>query len=383
MPCAAPDPQDGRPRRSFAACRVALLLAFGTSLPHAVPSAADQPVRPALLWRYNAGSAVVAPPACDGNRIAFPTRAGAVVLLDTNGTLLSSFPVREGSNAPAVFSAAPVMALGRVVVASRRGRISALETNGLAAWQYECGEEVQASPVLSPDSAAPRLFVLTQASGIVHCLDARTGRRIWMSAKTDRCDGAPALTGKHIVFGNCEAALHVLDAATGHAAARIGLCTECQVAAGVATDGPLVYTGTFSGTVYCCDIRRQAVVWTNSASRAETFSSPALAGNLLVIGSYDASLYAIHRSDGTPAWSFQCSGTPGDPVIRGDRVFFGDRGTLRALSLASGKELWSVAVSDEIWTPVVTDSLILVGADDGSLSAYRIPAPMDAAQETR
>ena len=351
--------------------------AMWAMLPTLLP-AEESAARPALLWRYNAGSAVTAPPACRENRIAFTTRAGAVILLDTNGRFQGTLTARDGTNGPAAFAASPVFAAGRIVVASRHGWVSALETNGATAWQYDCGEEIKAAPLVATDAPVPRLFVLTQASGVVHCLDAQTGRRIWVSANTGRCEAAAALAAGRIIFGNCEAVIHSFDAATGQAAGRIALCEECQVAAGIATDGPLAYVGTRCGTVYCVDVHRGAAVWTNGASRAETFTTPALGDRLVVVGSFDGSLYALDRASGASVWKFPCSGTPGDPVLHNGDVFFGDRGTLRAVSLASGKERWSVAITDEIQTPIVFDGRLLVGGDDGSLSAYRIPPAQDS-----
>lgn len=351
------------------ACALAALLA---TLPLALP-AAENTLRPLLLWRYNTGSPVTAPPACDGTLIAFTTRSGSITLLDTDGRLLRTLTALDGTNGPATFDAPPVFACDRIVVASRRGWVTALTTNGATAWQYNCGEELHAAPLVEPDGPASRLFVLTQASGIVHCLQAQTGRRLWVSGKTDRCDGSPALTAGMIVFGNCEAALHTLEVASGQAPGRLDLCEDCQIAAGIAADGPLVYFGTRSGAVYCADLRRRTVVWTNSASRAETFTTPALNSQLIVIGSFDGSLYALDRASGALVWTFTTPGTPGNPVFHGEDIFFGDRGTLRAISATFGKERWSVAISDEIETPVVAGDRLLVAGDDGSVSAYRIP----------
>ena len=353
-------------------CRfVCALAACLAAPPPAVPAAENAP-RPALLWRHNAGAAVTAQPALQGDRIAFTTRSGTITLMDVHGRLLWSAAVRDDTNGPAVFEAPPAFACGRVIVVSTRGWVSALGTNGATAWQYPCGEDVRAAPLVATEEPAPRLFVLTQPGGIVHCLDAQTGRRIWRSEATNRSDGSPALAAGRILFGNCDAALHAVDAASGRTLTRVALGADCQVAAGVAADGALAYCGTRSGAVCCVDVERGTVVWTNGASKAETFTTPVLCGRLVVIGSFDGSLYAFDRGSGALAWTCPLSGTPGNPVVHGADVIVGAGGKLRAIAAGDGRERWSIAISDEIAAPVVSGDNLLVAGDDGSVSAYCI-----------
>jgi outer membrane protein assembly factor BamB len=337
---------------------------------------AEQAARPALLWRYNAGSAVTAPPAWNGERIAFVTRSGAVALLDSDGRLQWSVALRDGTNGPAAFDASPAFASGRVIVTSARGWVSALGTNGETLWQYACGEKVRAAPLVAPAEPATPLYVLTQESGTVHCLGAQTGRLLWVSKKTNRCDGAPALAAGRILFGNCDAALYAIDAASGLTVARVELGEYHEIAAGIGVEGPLAWCGTYSGAIFCVDTERRVPVWTNNVSKSETFTTPALNDRLLVIGALNGSMYALDKASGALVWTFDCSGTPGNPVFCGESVFVGARGVLHALSAIDGKERWSIAISDEVQGPVVAGDKLLVAGDDGSLSAFRVsPAP--------
>ena len=58
------------------------------------------------------------------------------------------------------------------------------------------------------------------------------------------------------------------------------------------------------------------------------------------------------------------------PVIARDKVVVGAGGVLSLLSVESGEELWSFEVSDEISSPSIIEGMIIVGSDDGSLSAF-------------
>jgi outer membrane protein assembly factor BamB len=57
-------------------------------------------------------------------------------------------------------------------------------------------------------------------------------------------------------------------------------------------------------------------------------------------------------------------------VIAGDRVVLSSGGSLFLLDLMSGRKLWSAAVSDDITSPAVVAGMILVGGDDGTVTAY-------------
>ena len=45
-------------------------------------------------------------------------------------------------------------------------------------------------------------------------------------------------------------------------------------------------------------------------------------------------------------------------------------GTLLVADLASGRKLWSAPVSDDLSSPAVVGGMILVGGDDGTVTAF-------------
>ncbi|UWX04226.1 PQQ-like beta-propeller repeat protein [Pseudoxanthomonas sp. NC8] len=73
-------------------------------------------------------------------------------------------------------------------------------------------------------------------------------------------------------------------------------------------------------------------------------SSPALAGELVVVGSDDGVLYAADRRNGALRWRVALdSPVTGSPTVDGDRVFVTTAGNrLWALGVADGTPLWSV-----------------------------------------
>jgi outer membrane protein assembly factor BamB len=57
-------------------------------------------------------------------------------------------------------------------------------------------------------------------------------------------------------------------------------------------------------------------------------------------------------------------------VAAQDTVAVSSDGVLYLLNLEDGQKLWSKEVSDEISSPALVGGLLVVGADDGTVSAY-------------
>jgi outer membrane protein assembly factor BamB len=90
----------------------------------------------------------------------------------------------------------------------------------------------------------------------------------------------------------------------------------------------------------------------------------------VIFGADDGKVYAVDRAKGTKIWSLDTANRPLSPVIARDRVVISSGGTLFLADLATGKKLWSAPVSDDITSPAVVGGMILVGADDGTVTAY-------------
>ena len=102
------------------------------------------------------------------------------------------------------------------------------------------------------------------------------------------------------------------------------------------------------------------------------FSSPAVAGGTLYVGSADGNVYAIDAASGTKKWAYQTGNTVGDdPAVVGGVVYVGSEDhTLYALNAASGAKKWAYQTRGEIVSsPAVVDGVVYVGSEDGTLYA--------------
>ena len=115
------------------------------------------------------------------------------------------------------------------------------------------------------------------------------------------------------------------------------------------------------------------ITWRNMDADGEVFTTPAVSADRVIFGAMDDVYYALNRADGKLVWSFESRGLATSPVIAQDKVVVAAGGVLSLLALDTGKELWSFEVSDEITSPSIIGGMIVVGSDDGSVSAFGAP----------
>jgi outer membrane protein assembly factor BamB len=345
-----------------------------------------------LAWRYNVGGAVSTTPVSDGERIFFAANKGRVVALDLNGTTIweRSFTRTNdaGQEMALRFEAPLVCADGLVFAGSSRGTLFALDAKtGATQWTYETdgiilgsanmiladrndAETPEKNKLSAGASARSKIVVMDQSEGMLHCVDAGTGKRIWKTEGVERCDGAPGVGADRIVFGSCLAALHVYDT-TGKHLKDIEVGGDGQIAGGVAIEGRLAYAGLRDGALVCVDVEQGEIVWSSEASKEQTFATPAVTAEAVVYTSDDGFVYAVDKKAGTLIWKFDTGGLPYSPVVTKDRVIIAADGLLYVLKLEDGTKLWSKEVSDEITSPALIGGLVVVGADDGTVTAFK------------
>ncbi|MDX3850527.1 toll/interleukin-1 receptor domain-containing protein [Streptomyces sp. AK02-01A] len=103
-------------------------------------------------------------------------------------------------------------------------------------------------------------------------------------------------------------------------------------------------------------------------------SSPVIADDLVLVGSDDGRLHAVHRGRMTGAWTAELGGGPvrSSPVVDGELVFAGGDDGVYALDLASGERAWALHTDEPVSSrPAVVDNTVYVAADD--IDVYALP----------
>jgi len=154
--------------------------------------------------------------------------------------------------------------------------------------------------------------------------------------------------------------------------------------------GQTVIVGTESGTLAAFDLRNGKQAW-STGGLGKITASPAVAQGVAVIGSTNGHVYGLRVSDGRRIWDWTA---PGDqpavwssPAISGDVVVigvaspYGDsppaQGSVAALELKTGKQIWGFRGDGAgVWSSVAIDAggrgFVGVGNPDDGVMAINV-----------
>lgn len=141
-----------------------------------------------------------------------------------------------------------------------------------------------------------------------------------------------------------------------------------------AVAGNVIVVGNQEGTINCYEKKSGVRRWSFSTS-GPIYSSPAIHKRKVVVGSADGGVYCLDLIKGTALWKWKAnSSVLGSPVLSGDTVFIGTSDhRIVALSLKNGSLLWAFEGLDGpvVSTPLLYQGKLIVGAWDRNLYAIQ------------
>lgn len=147
--------------------------------------------------------------------------------------------------------------------------------------------------------------------------------------------------------------------------------TGNQIWSSPAVTGDTVYIGSSDGYVYALNASTGSTVWTY-ATGGEVRSSPAVFAGIVYVGSMDNKVYALSASTGSLIWSYVTGNdTDSSPAVFGGVVYIGSLdGNVYALNASNGAVLWSYATgSNVVSSPAVVSGVVYVGSMDHNVYA--------------
>lgn len=275
--------------------------------------------------------------------VAFGQRV--VALNAASGASLWEYP--DSENRDAQFFAVPVADNGSVYVGDYKGRLHAIDAvSGARQWMYEPPREMLIGPLsadapdrvisgvaLSQDLAffglGSRNVVAVSRADASEAWTFKTEHGVWGTPLYLDAESSP--TGQPLLLvTSLDHHLYALDPEAGDAYWSVDLGGAAPGDMLYDAERGRVYAGTFGGGVVAVDVATASI-----AARFETedwvWDNPALAGDQLFVGDLGGNLYA---------------------VTIGETGFSQD---------------WKLAVTPEAirGTPLVTDSAVIVGSEDG------------------
>lgn len=332
--------------------------------------AAALPANPVNAWTFTASAPVSAEAAIADGRVFVGTARGILHCLAVEtGKELWQFTTQDA------ITAAPAVRGGKVFLSSSDGKLYALDAaSGKELWQFTTPDKVSAGAIAMASPAGDGDWVLLNGyDGTTRVLHAADGKVVWTYKTDDFINGSPAVVdGRFLVFGGCDAQLHVVNLRDGTLAHKIP--ASAQIVASIATFGTMAFCGTYANETIGFDVAAGKVAWTYQDKPLPFFSSPAVNERLVLIGSRDKHLHAIDRKTGEAAWKFATGGrVEGAPILFNDGVVFASSdGRLYAASLDKGAERWRVDLGEPLMaSPAFGAGLIVIGGEKGTVFALR------------
>jgi len=278
-----------------------------------------------------------------------------------------------------------------VVVGDDRGIVRGLDrASGQVRWEYATEGEISGGPTILPAPAGPRLLVGSQDASL-SCLELATGKLLWKLSIADQIRCGPTVArspaGDRVFLAGCDGQLHVIDAASGAERGTVGIGGPTGTTPAVA--GNLVFLGTEGGGFFAIDFTKPEIAWQHQpAAGGQAYrSSAAVAEDLVIVGNRGRAVEAFHVADGRRAWREPLPGrVDASPVVVGATggqadpaapprpvvVVADSKGTIAALELADGRRAWEFDAGGGFGAgAAVAAGRVVIASDNGTVWCFR------------
>jgi len=346
-------------------------------------------------WKYKTGSRVASSPAVYSGLVYFGSYDGYIYALDaqtgnlrwkfktagehrfTAKHLHGSEPAAESMPDPFdFFLSSPVVAQGTVYVGSGDGNVYALDAlSGALQWAFGTGNVVHASPAIANDTV-----YIGSWDSFFYALDAKTGQERWRFKTGEDpvifnqvgIQSSAVVAGGLVYFGCRDANLYALDATTGAKVWAFNNKGSWVISTPIVADGALYFATSDSAFFHAVDAKTGDLRYTLSFHHWPMFSSPAIAGRELLIGSHAGTLIAIDLDKRSVKWTYRTDGAlrnaaaytqkNGDPNY--DAAFSDNFYDDLVVGVSRMMSVGAVLSS-----PVIADGVIYFGSSDGNVYA--------------
>jgi eukaryotic-like serine/threonine-protein kinase len=326
------------------------------------------PEQLSLVWRFKAGDEVKSSPAISDGRVYIGSSNKHIYALDLQTGKQVWSVILDG-----MVEASPTLIDNVVYVGTLAGTLYALDAgSGSTRWTFSTGYKLVGGANWFKDSENRLRILIGSYDAFIYCVDAQTGKSVWTYKTGNYINGSPAVDGGYCAFGGCDAVIHVLSIADGAKAGEVN--TSAYIAGSTAILENHVYVGNYNGELLKASLPAGNVVWSYSIDGAPFISSPAVTGDVVVIGGGDMRVHCVDNRTGKARWTYTSLGAvDSSPVIAGDKVVAGSNdGRLYMLNLTDGRLIWSYEIGRSITSsPAIAGSMVVVGCDDGMVYCFK------------
>jgi outer membrane protein assembly factor BamB len=266
-------------------------------------------------------------------------------------TLESSWSRRVGSQGDEsqALEMTPAIEGGTIYAANAKGSVMAISrADGDLRWSVDLDVML-----VGAVGAGSDLVLVSSANGGVEALDAATGELRWHAQASSEVLAAAATDGDVVVVQSVDARVQAFDAANGQPrwsySASQAVLTLRGNSSPVIRDG-LVYVAFDNGKIAALDARTGLLQWeqrfivpdgrTELERIIDVQADPLLTSTDLLVASYQGAIISVAQGRGQPQWQQKASVIRSMASVDGSVFMVEGNDSVRALSVASGRELW-------------------------------------------
>ncbi|MEP7162852.1 MAG: PQQ-binding-like beta-propeller repeat protein, partial [Candidatus Moraniibacteriota bacterium] len=268
----------------------------------------------------------------------------------------------------------------KIYFGTDRGILWALQkSDGSVAWKQQIGLKPKGGEIFSTPVLWEGRVYFGAHDGNIYCLDAKTGKRLWVSFEADWIEGALlALSDYQLLivpamFGlwNKEGGVMALDLATGKKKWERRVKGAITGAPVYAKKYDALLVGSHDGNIYCLERASGRMLWSFKTLGA-LYSAVAVSSDeeTVVVSSMDGFVYALFVKNGMLKWKFEVGlANYSSPFISEGKVYVASLDkSLYCLDLATGKKLWSFPARARIFaSPTIIEGKLYIGSNDARL----------------
>ncbi len=274
-----------------------------------------------------------------------------------------------------VFLSSPVVAEGAVYFGSGDGNLYAVDVaSGELRWKFQTGDVVHASPAY-----ADGVLYFGSWDSYFYAVEAATGKEKWRFHGGEDpvlhnqvgFQSSPAVAHGVVYTGCRDAQLHALDAATGKEKWHFDNALSWVISSPAVTDGKVFFATSDSSLYHVVDAATGKPIL-KQQDKAYMFSSPAIAGDVVLIGVLNGTLQARDLKTGEVLWNFQTETSKQNKgwVLSADRSFNDPllyHSIWREAPLVATDRQFGIGAIFS--SPLVVNGVVYFGSTDGYLYA--------------
>ncbi|PZR09787.1 MAG: dehydrogenase [Archangium gephyra] len=239
----------------------------------------------------------------------------------------------------------------RVFVATRDGFVRCLSpADGSVEWEYKTNGRFLSGPTVSRG-----VLYVAAGDGVLYAFRALSGEKLWEFKAGEELVTSPSVTDTAVLIASQNETVFSIDRETGawkwqyRRDAPSGF-TVRGTSRPVISEA-LVYMGFADGYLAAIELETGVPIWEKriSVSGGTQFldvdTTPVVADGKVFVASYKDGVSALDARDGSLLWSTAHGGLTA-LLSRGDVLFGTGDGSLSAFDMKSGRQLWSLDLSD-------------------------------------